>query len=292
MSDAKRSLTSDLKERGLIQAPPIIFERLCYETQIGSYAYGVSQDASDMDVYGFCVPPKHVVFPHLNGEIMGFGRQIQRFDNYQQHHIDDVHYNKKYDLSIYNIIKYVQLCMENNPNMLETLFTSDECVIYADEIALRLREQRRLFLHKGSWHKFKGFAHSQLNKMINKKPEGKRLETVERFGFDVKFAYHAIRLLLEAEQILVEGDLDLRRHAATLLEIRRGEWTIEQVNAHYRELEARIEPLYDTSSSIPHSPPEDAIKLLLLECLEIAWGDLEGCLHWPPHRSLLVGAPA
>jgi hypothetical protein len=43
----------------------------------------------------------------------------------------------------------------------------------------------------------------------------------------VKFAYHVIRLLGEAEQILLEGDIDLRRNSAQLKAIRRGDvkWT-------------------------------------------------------------------
>ena len=72
-----------------------------------------------------------------------------------------------------------------------------------------VRDNRRLFLSKEAWKKFRGYAQAQLKKMNDKQPEGKRKEIVDRYGFDVKFAYHIIRLMDEAEQILLDGDLDL-----------------------------------------------------------------------------------
>ena len=64
-------------------------------------------------------------------------------------------------------------------------------------------------MEKACWPKFKGYAYAQLNKLKTKKPEGRRLATVEAHGMDVKFAYHVIRLISEVEQILTTGDLDL-----------------------------------------------------------------------------------
>lgn len=274
------SLTAQLTARGLIKPPKFLPSSVCYETQMGSVAYGVSQDASDVDVYGFCIPPREIVFPHLAGVIDGFGRQHQRFDQYQKHHVRDDEHACTYDMNIYSIVRYVHLCMENNPNMLESLFTPMSCVLYTSPAAALLRERRRLFLHKGSWFKFKGFAYSQIHKMRTKEPEGKRAALVERFGFDVKFAYHAVRLMREAEQVLTEHDLDLQAHAEELLQIRRGEWTQEEVESFFERKEVELEALY-AQSALPHSPDEDAIKGLLLDCLEEVYGSLDGCIVVP-----------
>lgn len=82
-----------------------------------------------LDVYGFCIPGKEIIFPHLGGYIHGFGKQRKEFWQYQQHHIEDKEINKEYDLSIYNIVKYFQLCMENNPNMVDSLFVPQFCIL-------------------------------------------------------------------------------------------------------------------------------------------------------------------
>jgi predicted nucleotidyltransferase len=275
-----------LTGRQFIKPPKWLPDNVHYETVMGSIAYGVNDDDSDFDVYGWCIPPKDMVFPHLRGEIPGFGRQVQRFEQYQQHHIQDPEARagkgRMYDLQIYSIVKFFHLAMENNPNMVDALFTPANAVLHATQIAQRVREQRRIFLHKGSWHKFKGYAYSQLQKMRGdrERPEGKRRAIVEQHGYDVKFAYHVVRLIDEVEQILETGDLELGRNREQMKAIRRGEWTEDQVRQYFTDKERQLEELYHRSS-IPHSPDEERIKRLLLECLEEHYGSLAAVVVLP-----------
>lgn len=280
------STTKMLKDKGLIKPPAFLTDNIMYEVIMGSVAYGVSGDTSDMDVYGFVIPPKDVVFPHLTGEIEGFGRQKKRFEQYSKHHIDcpDQLNNKgrNYDLTIYNIVKYFSLCMENNPNMVDSLFVPNDCVLHMTQVGNMVRERRRLFLHKGCWIKFKGYAFSQLHKMDSKNPTGKRLEIREKYGFDVKFAYHVVRLLDECEQILTLGDLDLRRSREYLKAIRRGEVSPKEIREWFSNKEKQLEEVYHREDCpVPYSPDEKAIKNLLLECLEHHYGSLEKCINIP-----------
>jgi len=199
-------------KQGLLNSPPYFMENnVQLEVMMGSVAYGVSNDSSDMDVYGVVMQPKDWSFPHLRGEIPGFSTRGQTFQTWQQHHINDPEARKQYDLCFYSLERFFKLCMENNPNMIDALFVPRRCVLFSTPMAERIRENRNLFLHKGCWHKFKGYAYSQLHKMRTKKPEGKRIETVDKYGYDVKFAYHVVRLLDEVEQILTTHDLDITR---------------------------------------------------------------------------------
>lgn len=266
------STVQTLAKLQLIQPPSWLATNVHYETMMGSIAYGVSDDSSDVDIYGFCIPPKDVVFPHLAGKIPGFGKAYKRFDQFQQHHIS--HGDDEYDISIYNIVRYFQLCMENNPNMVDSLFTPERCVLHCSAIGVMVRERRKEFLHKGCWAKYKGYAHAQLHKMRGQKREGKRKVLFEKFGFDVKFAYHVVRLMYEAEMILVEGDLDLTRHRAHLKSIRRGESSQEDIFDWFESKEKALEKAYETST-LPWGPDEDKIKNLLLDCLEHHYGSLE-----------------
>lgn len=184
------STVERLAQRKLISPPKWLPGCIAYETIMGSMAYGVSSDSSDMDVYGFCVPPKDDVFPHLRGEIPGFGRQLQRFEQFQQHHVEDndalAGKGREYDLTIFSLVKFFQLAMENNPNIVDSLFTPRECVVHCNSIGERVREKRQIFLHKGAWHKFKGYAYSQVHKMEIKTPQegSKRAQDIQRHGFD------------------------------------------------------------------------------------------------------------
>lgn len=270
-----------------ISPPHWLEDNVMFEGLTGSVAYAVSNDMSDMDIVGFCIPPKEVVFPHLGGEILGFGTPQSRFDNFQKHHIK--HDQREYDITIYSIVKFFQLVMENNPNMVDALFLPRRCVLHSTQIYEHVRDNRSMFLHKGSWYKFRGYSYSQLSKIKNKSNASnpKRQASIEKYGFDCKFAYHVVRLLLEVEQILAEHDLDIQRNSDILKTIRNGEWTLEQIETWFDNKEKSLETLY-ANSILPARPNEIKIKALLMECLEMHYGSLETVIQVSPQMSNLV----
>lgn len=92
-----------------------------------------------------------------------------------------------------------------------------------------------------------------------------------------KFGYHVMRLLDEAEQIMVEGDIDLRRNREQLKAIRRGDVPEADLVAMAAEKEKALERVYE-SSTLQHSPDEPKIKELLMQCLEEHYGSLSGVI--------------
>lgn len=323
-SIVKKLINNNIINKG--SYPDFLKENIHYEVIMGSYAYGVnSEDFSDFDIYGFCIPPKDDIFPHLRGEILGFGTQQNRFKQWQQHHIKDD--KREYDFNIYSIIKYFDLCRGCNPNMIDSLFVPQRCILYTSSVGQLIRENRKVFLHKKAWHTFKGYAYQQSKKMQAKHTESvelwnfeesyelphnmtleelksselynttqgitplivkwatlleqyektdltKRLIDTRKHGYSTKFAYHIVRLLNEVEQILEEGDLDLERSREQLKSIRRGEWSKEQILQYFSDKEKQLENTYQ-KSTIPYEPDENAIKELLLNCLEMHFGSLD-----------------
>jgi hypothetical protein len=160
--------------------------------------------------------------------------------------------------------------------MIDSLFVPERCVLSATKIANMVRENRKMFLHKGSWHKFKGYAYSQLHKIDLKTFEhnSKRAQDVEEHGYSTKFAYHVVRLLNEVEQILTTGDLVLDQNREQLKSIRRGEWPLEKIQEFFENKEKILEDVY-LNSKLPYSPDETKIKELLLNCLEEHYGSLD-----------------
>ena len=274
-----RNIFEVLQDRNICQPPEWLAQNLHYAVITGSVAYGVSSDTSDMDVVGFCIPKKEELFPHLRGEILGFGNQIQRFNQWQQHHVYDASAKQEYDFTIYNIVKYFQLAMENNPNAVELLFVPQRCVLYCSPVAQMVRDNRKLFLHKGCYPKYRGYSYAQLHKIGTKSNSSnpKRQESIEKYGYDVKFGLHVTRLLLQCEQILVEHNLDIERDREVLKAIRRGEWSEEKLRNWFDEKEKHLEELY-LKSDLQHSPDEEAIKDLLLKCLEHHYGSLDNAI--------------
>jgi hypothetical protein len=97
-------------------------------------------------------------------------------------------------------------------------------------------------------------------------------------SYSTKFAYHVIRLALEAEQILMEHDLDIQQNAEILKSIRRGEWSEEKIRDWFDKKETHLEELYN-KSTLRHSPDEDEIKLILMQCLEQHYGSLDNAVR-------------
>ena len=263
-----------LVARGLAKPPHNLGAQLQYETWMGSAAYGVSADNSDLDVYGFAIPDKAYVFPHqVNAEIEGYDLKGPRFEQYEQAHIDDG--RTVWDFQIYNITKYFRLLKGCNPNLIDSLFTPIRCVTHMTPIGQKVRERRHKFLHKGAWHTFKGYSYSQMVSIKKKVPKegSKRYADYLKYGFDVKFAYHVVRLLGEVEQILTEGDLDLERNREQLKSIRRGEWTLEDIEKYFTSKERELETVYN-NSKLPYTADDIFVKGLLMECLEDHFGNL------------------
>lgn len=276
-------LLHDLREAGL-EMPSFLPDSTQYLTVMGSVAYGVSTDMSDMDVYGFAVPPKEFAFPHLTGYVHGFDPVPNSFKVFDPHKVTmPSQPGVEYDLAIYSITHYFRLVMGANPNMLDSLFTHDRHVLHLGKIGQMVRENRHLFLSKLVKTKYKGFAYSELQRVLHqKKVESPKLkERIERYGYDIKGAYHVVRLLLEAEQLLLEGDMDLERHVAILTEVRAGQWSRSQVEAFNADMMPRLDAAAEKSGlpgeakdSNPPAEVEKAVKKLLLDCLEEAYGSL------------------
>jgi predicted nucleotidyltransferase len=270
------STTRLLYKKGLIQIPKWMEANVHYEAITGSVAYGANLDDSDWDVTGFCIPPKETIFPHMAGHIPGFGTTPPGFDQMQRHGVEDKEAGRNYDLTMYSIIKFFQLCLQNNPNMIDVLFVPDRCLIHITPIGLMVRDGRHRFLHKGLWHRFKGYAYAQKKKMVSQTRTGKRQEGVEKHGYDLKFAMHLVRLLLEAEQMLTEGNLTLDRNSQQLLAIRRGEWSLKQIDHFFDTKEAQLEKVYHDCKILPYhqNDVEPGVKQLLLDCLEHHYGSI------------------
>ncbi len=267
-----------LISKGLINdAPSFLSGAVQYEVVMGSVAYGVNTDDSDFDIYGFAIPAKDDAFPHLRGLVPGFDQCQPIFQHYQKHHIQDPQANggkgREYDVTVYAMAKYFRLLSENNPNIIDSLFVPQNCILHSTPIGDMVRDRRTLFLHKGCWPKFKGYAYSQIKKIRSKEAHGKRKITVDKFGYDVKFAYHVVRLLNEVEQIMLEHNLDLLRSAEQLKAIRRGDWSLQRLESYFQQKEQHLEALY-FSCDLPAKPDNDAIRQLLLDCLEQYYGSL------------------
>jgi hypothetical protein len=137
-------------------------ERRILEIRHGSHLYGTNTPESDEDFVGIFMPPTDYVF--------GL-KSVQEIDlSTVSKGADDRNTAEAIDRKLYEFRKFLRLCLDNNPNILEILFVNDENVVFTDKrIGNYLRKLRHQFPSKRCIPKFIGYSHSQKHKMIIKR---------------------------------------------------------------------------------------------------------------------------
>ena len=180
---------------------------------------------------------------------------------------------KEWDCVYYEFLKLVGLLEKGNPNVLSLLWLDDRYVIAKTSMWDAFVEHRDAFSSKSVYHSFVGYAHGQLHRMTHMAFEGymgeKRKALVEKYGYDCKNAAHLIRLLKMGIEFLTEGVLyvERRNDATQLLEIKKGEWTLEAVKKEAERLFALCEQAY-IHSPLPAKPDTERINELCVGLLK------------------------
>lgn len=172
-----------------VKTPHWLSNNTCFLTISGSIAYGCANtnadESSDFDTIGICIPPKELLFPQY---ILGFDPEPKVEPGngsgvYEEHHINDPSARggkgRQYDLNIYSITKFFYECMKCNPNLLDSLFTRQECILHCTKVGHIIRENRNLFISKKCWNTYKQYAYSQLSKINKGKVRIDHIKTLE-----------------------------------------------------------------------------------------------------------------
>ena len=131
----------------------IAMDNLIFRCITGSHAYGTNNEQSDIDQAGiFIAPPSYTISCYKNIE------QVQLTEG---------------DGGIHELRKFMKLCAECNPNIIELLFTDTKNILYQHPVMKILFKNKHLFLSKKAKFTFSGYAVAQLkrikghNKWIN-----------------------------------------------------------------------------------------------------------------------------
>lgn len=114
-------------------------------TKHGSHAYGLNTPSSDLDIKGVAVPPREYFHGYLN-----------RFEQAE---------GKNPDLVIFDIRKFFALAVDNNPGLIELLFTDPSDRLQVMPAGELLLEHRQAFISTKAKHTFSGYAISQMRRI-------------------------------------------------------------------------------------------------------------------------------
>jgi len=234
---------------------------LIYKTLCGSHIYGTNVAESDKDYQGVFVEPKEVVFGLFKVDEVDFSTNKTNTANSS----DDI------DYKVYAFRRFVELAAtKSNPNILELLFVRKNHIQFMNEWGERLRAARGLFVSKMAYDKFCGYAHAQRMRMeqSDRNPHGGRGWMVEKYGYDVKYAMHVVRLYMEGVELLSDGELELPlKENKLLLNIRLGKYTKEDCMKLMDEWKVRAEAAR-LSSTLPKRPDVHKVNEFLIDFYE------------------------
>lgn len=221
----------------------------------GSYAYGTNTENSDKDYKGVCIPPDNYYFglESFNEYSNSGGKNFKNTK-------DDV------DVSIIHINKFVKDAMQGVPNNIEILFLRQQDYLKVTPLGQTLIDNRHLFLSKQIKNKFGGYARSQIKKLKAGKSNGSaREDLIEKYGYDLKFFMHSVRLLTSAIEILETGDFSTYRpNRNQLLDCLDGKYAFDEAINMVEEYDVELKEVFETSK-LRNKPSYNEINEMLMK---------------------------
>ncbi|MDD5650467.1 MAG: nucleotidyltransferase domain-containing protein [Candidatus Nanoarchaeia archaeon] len=125
--------------------PEYVEAHTIFECIVGSQAYGTHNEFSDTDYAGVMIPG----YEYFLGQ-----KRVEQFQGYTD-----------LDKTIFEIRKALTLVADNNPNMLDLLFTPERCIVQMHSVWEKIIENRSIFLSKRMRYTFSGYAIAQLDRI-------------------------------------------------------------------------------------------------------------------------------
>lgn len=213
---------------------------------VGSTAYGLAGPDSDQDYLG--------IFRASTGDVLGLAGAEA---------VQESRVAKNPDSTLHEVGKYLSLALRCNPTVLELLWLPKYTV--ETEEGTAIIAQRQYFLsEKYVRNAYGGYAKQQADRLVQRYTEGK-----EGFSSDIKkrtkkHARHCIRLLLQGEQLLKDGEIqiDVSEHRDRLFAL--GDVAAKDPQEFYEIFQRAIDYFNRIESKLPEKPDREKIDNLLV----------------------------
>lgn len=213
-----------------------LFDFVIYQCVVGSRAYGLDVEESDIDRRGIYLPSAE-----LHWSLYGIPEQIEDTANEECY---------------WELQKFLVLTLKANPNLLECLYSP--IVEKCSPIAQELLDSRDCFLSKLVYQTYNGYVLSQFRKLEQ--------DLRTRGELKWKHVMHLVRLLVSGITILREGvvPVNVGDYREKLMPIRLGHVSWEEVNDWRLQLHKQFDAAFE-SSKLPDRPDYEQANRLLIK---------------------------
>lgn len=256
-------MATEYGDRAVAEAGTIL------RTLVGSGVHGLAiEGTDDRDEMGIYIEPAESVLGPQGMERLDYIYRTQ--DEGKRSGPDDL------DLTLYSLRKYLHLALKGNPTVLLPLWCAPEDIVAMSEEGELLRLDRDVFMTKSAVYRFVGYLDSQVERLTgggkrNRVPN--RPELVEKFGYDVKYASHALRLGFQGREIVSSGQLTLPMRdmeRSTVLSVKQGKLTLPEVLVLIADLRAQVVEKVETAD-LPNVADVDRVRELAVRLHRMHW---------------------
>ncbi len=212
-----------------------LYDSVIFRCVVGSQAYGLATEGSDVDRRGIYLPPAD-----LHWSLYGVPEQLE---------------NKDEEECYWELQKYLVLALKANPNVLEVLYSP--LVETCTPVAEKLLSIREIFLSQLVYQTYNSYVLSQFKKM---EQDLRNTGTIRW-----KHAMHLIRLLLSGITVLKEGFVPVRieQYRERLLAIKHNEVPWEEVDAWRLSLHGDFDRAF-ANTTLPERPDYEKANQFLI----------------------------
>lgn len=184
------------------------------------------------------------------------------------------------DLTMYSLRKFMRLAVAGNPTILIPLFAQGDSVMVCTPLGEELRALTPQILSVHAAHRFLGYLDGQRERLLGGGRQSKvpnRPELVERYGYDTKYASHALRLGLQGLELATTGALSLPMRPEDLercMLIKRGEVGFDQALAMVDDVREQLADLIERDATVlPADPDLDAVNAWMVSARRRHWSE-------------------
>lgn len=180
------------------------------------------------------------------------------------------------DLVLYSLHKFLRLATAGNPTVLTMLYLPRYDVLDArGELLLATRDA---IVSRRAGRRYLGYLDGQRERMLGRGKQSHvpyRPELIERFGYDTKYASHALRLGLQGVELMSTGMLTLPMAAADLAacrEVKTGQVDRAEAMRRVDVARARLADLLDGAVAVPDEPDLARVNEVMCAVQVTTWG--------------------
>lgn len=176
------------------------------------------------------------------------------------------------DLTIYSLRKFLSLALAGNPTILMLLYAPPlEMEARGDQ----LRELAPKIISRKAGGAFLGYLQNQRRRLEGTQggKDVNRPELVEKYGYDTKYAMHALRLGFQGLELMKDGKLTIPMDPKTceyLIAVRTGKYPLKEITDTIAQLEAELEKTWETSA-LPRNPHQLDVEQWMLDTYWQTW---------------------